>query len=52
MRTEKEVRDMLNLLVRDDELHTIVIRDVGIEEIKTAKDILTWVLEENKESKW
>lgn len=52
IRTEEEVRDMLNLMIRDDELHTIVIRDVGIEEIKTAKDILKWVLKENKESKW
>lgn len=48
IRSEQEVRNMLNLMIRDDELHTIVIKDVGIEEIKTAKDILKWVLNENK----
>ncbi len=47
MRTEKEIREMLALVDRDDELHTIILKDVGIEEIKTAKDILKWVLKED-----
>lgn len=47
MRTEKEIKDLLNKLEDpgNDTFHVVVLKDVGIEELKTAKDVLRWVLQ-------
>lgn len=44
MKTEAEIKDMLNLIKTDEDFHIIVIKDLGITEIKTAKEVLEWVL--------
>ena len=46
MREEKEIRGMLNNMIENDEFHTIILKDVKISEIDTAKDVLKWVLNE------
>jgi len=45
MKTEKEIREMLSHIEVDEDFHFVVLKDVGVEEIKTAKDVLRWVLE-------
>ena len=48
MKTEKEVTDLLGLIEREEDFHHIIIKDVNLLEVKTAKDILRWVLNSKK----
>jgi len=44
MKTELEVTELLDIVTRDDELHTIIMGDMTVKEVETAKEILEWVL--------
>lgn len=48
MKTEKEITDLLGLIEREEDFHHIIVKDVNLLEVKTAKDILRWVLNSKK----
>ncbi len=45
MKSEKEIRETLELLERDEDLHVVILKDVGIADLKATKDVLKWVLD-------
>lgn len=47
MKTEKQVRDMLKIIEKGEDFRFIVVKDVGLEEVRSAKQVLRWVLDED-----